>query len=137
MISPGFFLEILNGGAIAPELICLVLLGLYLAKEYRRRGGRSVNWFRLPPGMALVVAMFIFDFGVCVRSVTIWAWRRFFDAGDFGAMQTALLVAGGALIVVGSLCKIRALTAPDRGNGPWLVASAVSLAAIGLLIALR
>lgn len=137
MTDHAFFLEILNGGAVTPELLCLVLLGIYLSRESRRRGLHALDWFALPPSMNLVLAMFIFDSGVWLRSITIWVWRRFFGAGDFSAMQTALLIVGGGLIVVGSLCKIRALTAPDHGRAPWLLASIATLAAIVAIVVFR
>lgn len=129
-----FILELLNGGSIIPECFWLILLGLYLSRESRRRGLHSLDWLRLPPSMNLIVAVFICDLGVFVRSVTAWAWRRFFDAGDFGFFQSALLVAGGGLIAIGFLCKFRAMTEPDLGDGPWLIAVAATGAAlIGLM----
>lgn len=137
MTDHAFFLEILNGGAIVPELLCLVLLGVYLSREAHRRGLHALDWFKLPPSMNLVLAMFVFDSGVLLRSITIWVWRRFFGGGDFSALQTCLLIIGGGLIVVGSLCKIRALTEPDFGRAPWLLASIATLAAIVAIVAFR
>ena len=52
-------------------------------------------------------------------------------------MQTLLLIVGDGLIVVGSLCKIRALTAPDHGSLPWLLASAATFAAIVAIVIIR
>lgn len=137
MTDHAFFLEILNGGAVTPELLCLILLAVYLCRESRRRGLHALDWFRLPPSMNLVLAMFIFDFGVWLRSITIWIWRRFFGGGDFTALQMGLLIVGGGLIVVGSLCKIRALTEPDYGRTPWLLASIATLAAIVAIVVFR
>ncbi len=117
-----FFLEMLNGGAITPELFWLVLLARYLTRESKRRGLHAFDWISLPPSMDLMLAIFISDFGVWLRSVTVWVWRRFDGGGEFNQAQQALLIAGGALIVVGYLCKVRALTRPDEGDKPWLVA---------------
>ena len=131
------FLEILNGGAVTPEVVCLVLLSIYLSKESRRRGLRWFNWFNLPPSMNLVLAMFIFDVGVLIRSEIIWYWRRFSGSANFTVAEIACLIFGGALVVIGSLCKIRALTRPDHGDGPWLAASAASVVMIGVLLLFR
>jgi hypothetical protein len=136
-IDAPFFLEILNGGAITPELLWLILLARYLIAEARRRGLHGLAWFHLPPSMNLIVAIFICDAGVCLRSMTIWSWRRVFGAGDFSAVQSGLLIVGGALIVIGYLCKIRAVTEPDQGNGPWLRAATLTGAAIILLLVFR
>lgn len=130
-----FFLEMLNGGAITPETIWLVLLGIYLARESKRRHLRAFDWFSLPAGMDLILAVFISDAGVQIRSLTIWTWRRFGGAGEFSHLQTGLLTLGGALIVIGSLCKIRALTRPEYGNGPWFLAMALTgIALVALLL---
>jgi hypothetical protein len=135
--TSAFFLEMLNGGAITPELLWLVLLSIYLMRETRRRGLNALDWFALPPSMDLILAVFISDSGVCLRSVTIWAWRRFGGGGAFNPMQELLLIAGGALIVVGALCKIRALTRPDHGDGPWLLSMALTAVVLVLMLALR
>lgn len=130
-----FFLEILNGGAVTPEFLWLVLLTTYLSRESRRRGLRFYDWFRLPPSMNLILAVFIFDFAILARSWVIWAWRRFDGADEFGASQTAAMVISGALIVFGSLCKIRAMTYPEYGNWPWLAATFLTIiSVVGLTI---
>lgn len=137
-MSASSLLELLNGGAVTPEMLWLVLLGVYLSKEAKRRGLRAVDWFSLPPSMNLILAVFISDLGVTLRSATVWAWRRFNGgAGDFSSIETAALIVGGTLIVVGSLCKIRAITEPDHGNGPWLLSMASAVVAILVLLALR
>ena len=137
-MSSALFLEILNGGAITPELVCLVLLTIYLSKEAKRRGLRRLDWFKLPPSMNLILAMFVYDAGVFVRSVAVWGWRRFSGGtGNFTGPEGLALIIGGALIVIGSLCKVRALTRPDHGDGRWLVASASSAIVIVALILLR
>jgi|SRR5882762_231942 len=129
------FLEILNGGTVTPDLIWMILLGFYLSRESKRRGLHALDWFHLPPSMNLVLAVFICDLGVWVRSATLWTWR-YFGASDFTKLDTALLIFGGALIVIGYLCKIRAITEPDHGRKPWLIASAATFLAILVLIAL-
>lgn len=134
-----FFLEMLNGGAVTPETLWLVLLGVYLVKEARRRreAHAPVNWLGLPPSMNLILAVFICDTGVQLRSLTIWIWRRFDGAAEFSSLQTGLLIAGGLLIVIGTLCKIRALTQPDHGNGPWLRAAGLTIAVLALMLVFR
>lgn len=135
--SSAFFLEMLNGGALTPETLWLVLLGTYLVRESKDRGLNPFDWFHLPPSMDLIVAVFICDAGVQIRSLTIWYWRRFGGAGEFTQVETFLLTLGGALIVMGYLCKIRAWTYPDHGNRPWLVAAASTAAALLALLLLR
>lgn len=130
-------LEILNGGAITPELMWLVLLSVYLVREAKRRGLHFLDWFHLPPSMNLILAIYICDLGVVMRSVTVWTWRRFGSAADFTLMQSWLLIIGGGLIVLGTLCKIRAITAPDHGDGPWFVAGALTLLVAAILVFAR
>lgn len=135
--SSAFFLEMLNGGAITPELLWLVLLAVYLSKESKRRGLHALDWFSLPPSMDLIVAVFLSDAGVWIRSTTIWVWRRFYGAGEFSNAQQLLLVIGGAMIVVGYLCKIRAWTKPDHGEMPYLVASAATAVVLIMMLVSR
>lgn len=134
-MNTAFFLEILNGGAVTPELIWLGIITVYLCKESVRRGLRWFNWFSLPPSMNLILAIFIFDAAIVTRSWVIWAWRRFDSAGEFGPVQTVALTVSGFFILAGTLCKIRAWTHPDYGNAPWLAACGVTfLSLIGLII---
>jgi hypothetical protein len=133
-MNTAFFLEILNGGAVTPEWIWLAILAAYLSRESRRRGLHIFDWSHLPPSMNLILAVFIVDASVVTRSLVIWAWRRFDHAGDFGPGQTAFLVVSGFFIVVGTLCKIRALTYADYGRWPWLAACVVTLAGMIALI---
>lgn len=129
------FLEVLNGGAVTPELIWLVLLGVYLSRETKRRGLHAFDWFNLPPSMNLILAIFIFDLAILTRSWVVWAWRRFDGAGEFGPMQSVALGVSGFFILAGTLCKIRALTYPDHGSSPWLAASILTaLSVIGLIV---
>jgi len=130
--------EVLNGGAITPEVLWLLLLGIYLYREARRRGLHGFDWFNLPPSMDLIVAVLISDLGVTIRSTTIWIWRKFYGAPPyFSDVQSTLLMVGAALIVVGFLCKIRAMTAPDHGDGPWLLATVSTVVVIAAMLVMR
>lgn len=134
-MSAADLFELLNGSSVAPILLLQVLLSRYLAIEARKRGLRWWGWHRLPPDMDLVLAMFVFDAGVLARSFVSWAWR-FFGAQDLASAESAGLVAGAFLIAVGALCKIRALTRPEYGNGPWLAASAATAVVVVVLLVL-
>jgi hypothetical protein len=128
-------LEILNGAAVTPEFLWLVLLGVYLSRESKRRGLHWFNWFSLPPSMNLMLAIFVFDSAILTRTWVIWAWRRFDGATQFGPSQTTILIISGSFVLIGALCKIRALTHPDWGNGPWLAATGVTVvSAVALVI---
>lgn len=134
-MNAAFFLEILNGGAVTPELIWLGMLTIYLGKEARRRGFRWWNWFHLPPSMDLMLAIWIFDAAIVARSWVVWAWRRFDDGGDFAEWHLAALTVSGFFILAGALCKIRAWTRADYGNWPWLVSCLLTIISIiGLVI---
>lgn len=129
-------LEILNGGAVTPEIIWLLLLTVYLVKESQRRGLSAWDWLSLPPSMNLILAIYICDVGVYLRSITVWVWR--INGGhEFSLVQSWLLVVGGGLIVLGTLCKIRAIKAPDHGDGPWFVAGALTLLVAAILVFAR
>lgn len=134
-MNPDLLLELLNGSAFTPELLCLAVLANYLAREARDRGLRWYDWGHLPLNMDLILAVFICDFGLFVRTAITVAWR-FFGMGDFNAAQVAGLVGGGIFITLGFLCKIRALTRPDYGNRPWIISAILSASttlAIGIL----
>lgn len=125
-MSAAPFLELLNGGAITPEIICLVLLGRYLVNESKRRGLRAFDWLKLPPSMNLILAVFISDLGVFLRSATVWHWRHFTRAPDFTGPETFIMMIGAVLVVLGPLCKVRALTEPDFGRRPWVTSALLS-----------
>lgn len=130
-----FLLEIINGAAVTPEYIWLAMLGVYLSRESRRRGLHWFNWFRLPPSMNLMLAIFICDAAIITHSWVMWAWRRFDGDAQFGPSQTTVMIISGAFVLIGTLCKIRALTHPDHGNWPWLIATGVTaLSALALII---
>lgn len=137
MTRASTLLELLNGGAITPEAIWLVLLTIYLVKESRRRGLHAFDWLHLPPSMNLILAIYITDAGVTFRSIAVWGWRYMGGAPSFNPWEAGALIVGSALIVVGFLCKIRALTAPDHGDGPWLFSLIATVAAILVLVAIR
>lgn len=117
-------LHALNGASIFPAISCLVLLGLYLSRESRRRGLRSMDWFKLPPSMNLVLALFIFDVGFCLRIIATWIW---FVAGERIAPVETLLAVTYVTVIIGLLCKVRALTQPDHGMIPWFSVALLTL----------
>lgn len=124
MFDPGFSLEIINGAAHIAGLFFLWHLGLYLYRETRRRHLSAKDWFfGLPVSMHLAVAILVCDIGVWLKAVVVWIWRAYYGAGQFSATMLAALWVGSLIIVVGSLCKIRAITRPDHGDGPWLIAA--------------
>ena len=137
MTDPALILETLNGAAIVPGVICTILFTRYMVKETHRRGLRGLDWFHLPPSMDLILAMFLFNSAVLGERVVKWIWRRFFGADDVNAGEAAGMILFGSVIIIASLCKIRALTRPDYGNGPWLVSVAATIGAIAALILTR
>jgi asparagine N-glycosylation enzyme membrane subunit Stt3 len=70
------------------------------------------------------------------RSVK-WIWRRFLGADDFTAIEVVFPILFAAGIVVALLCKIRALTKPDYGNGPWAWSALATLAALAAMLVFR
>lgn len=131
--DPALPLEVLNGVGVILAVCFLVFLTIYLAREHKARNLRFRDWFfRLPPSMHLVVAIYVFDLGVVVRTSVIWIWRRFFDGGDMSLTQLLLLLFGAGIIAIGSLCKIRAISKPSFGDWPWL--ASMGLVAIYLAV---
>lgn len=130
-----FLLEMLNGGAVTPELLWLALLTIYLCKESRRRGLHALDWFSLPASMDLILAIYISDLGVCLKAIVIWIWRRFTPGTEFNEMQVMLLILSSSMIVLGALCKIRAWTRPDHGSSPWALAClSTAVVIVGMLV---
>lgn len=129
MIDPALPLELLNGAGMVLEFCFLSLMALYLWKETRRRNLGFFEWSHghLPPSMNFAIAVMVCDGGVWVRAVVIWAWRRIFGGGDFSNWQAAALAFGALLIVTGSLCKIRAISKPEYGNMPWVLAAVATV----------
>ncbi len=136
MIDPKMPLEILNGIDSVLELCFLFCMAQYLWKETTRRGFSFSDWiaWKLPPSMNFAIAVVAFDVGVFVRSVTIWAWRRYYDAGDFALWQIITFDISAIVILVGALCKIRAVTKPDLGDGPWLLSAAAVILFVALTL---
>jgi hypothetical protein len=134
-IDPSLALELLNGAGAIIGISFLGLMARYLILESRRRHLRWRDWiFDLPPSMHLAVAIFVCDLGVSIRTSLIWYWRHFGD-GNFTVGQMVTLGIGAAIIVIGSLCKIRSITKPDLGDGPWLL-SLAAVVLFGLVIVL-
>ncbi len=122
-------LEALNGAALLPVFLSLLFLGFYLSRESRRRGLGALNWFHLPPSMNLVFAMFVFNLGIAIRLATTFLW---YLIGEKLAPLQFLFLVAIVLIIMGALCKIKALTDPEYGRGPWLAA----ILGTGVLLAL-
>jgi hypothetical protein len=131
-VDPNLPLELLNGGGMVVEFFFLGWMCRYLWKETRRRKLGFLAWSRgaLPPSMNFALAVVVFDIGVWVRSVDIWVWRRFFGAAAFNLAMIMILAGGAVAILLGSLCKVRAITKPDFGNSPWLISLAATVAFI-------
>lgn len=124
--TSSFWLEMSNGASGLVEMMFMALMVRYLYLEAKRRRLRRRDWFfRMPPSMHLAIAILVFDLGVWMRSALIWVWRKFYGAGEFSTMQLMVLGVGSLIIIIGSLCKIRAVTKPDLGNSPWLIALGV------------
>jgi hypothetical protein len=103
MILAALPLDLVNRNGMVLEAFFIFLLATYLVRETRRRKVSVREWlFRLPPPMNFVLAVMVFDSGVALRSA-------------------GLPAIGGLVLIVGSLCKIRALSRPDWGDGPWLL----------------
>lgn len=126
-------LELLNGAAIVPGIILIALHFRYLVKEAHRRGLRGWAILRYPPSMSLMLSAFILIVALWGEKGSKWLWR-FLGAGPLGISLTSALTFFGTIIVVGMLCKIRALTYPDSGNKPWLISSALTIVAVVLLL---
>jgi hypothetical protein len=135
-MNPGVPLELLNGNTMLLDGGFLLLIGVYLARETIRRSLRVSDWLmlRLPVSMHFAVAVAVHDCHTFGKSALIWHWRRFGHAAPFEAWQVSALAALGVLGLVGGLCKIRAISKPDYGDGPWL--AAVGIAAAFTLVSL-
>ena len=124
-------LEILNGVALIPATILLLLMVRYLIAESVRRGLHSFSWFHLPPSMNLVLAMFFFDLAIMLRLIATFLWyligQRLFP------IQMLFFVAIIGLII-GLLCKIRAITEPEYGRLPWFATMMVTIAVAATLL---
>lgn len=123
-------LESLNGAAIFTGLIVLIWLGRYFRKEAIRRGLRPYDWLKLPPSMNLALAMFIFDAAISFRLATTVIWYAIGE--KLIPIQTLFIVAILG-IIVGWLCKIKALTEPEYGKLPWILSMILTAALVVFL----
>ena len=124
MFDPGFSLEIINGAGLIVGLFFIWHLARYLYIETKRRNLTLRAWlFKLPISMHFGVAILVYDIGVEIKTGVVWIWRAFYGAQQFNMPMLTALWIGSFIIVVGSLCKIRAITKPDRGDVPWLAAA--------------
>lgn len=139
-------LEVMNGSAIVPGLICIGLLVRYLINDIRRRRladreqrrVQGVTLLHLPPGMDLVLAFAFLAFAVWGEKVLKWVWRRFLGGDDIGAItETTAMVIFGGMVSLALLCVIRALTRPDHGNGPWFLSAVLTVLGFVILLATR
>lgn len=114
MIDPAFELEVLNGNGLITETVFLVCIVLYLRQELRERKLGLMDWWhlRLPHHINFAVAVMVCDTGVWIRAGAVWFWRRFMGSGLMPMWLFMLLALGIVFIIVGGLCKIRALSYP-------------------------
>lgn len=132
-------LEIISGAGALLEFLFLLGLVQYLRKECIRRKLTKTDMLllRFPPSMNLAVALVTFDTGVTIQRAIIWAWRALYDAGELSRLQLAGIAFGGLLIVIGGLCKIRSVTQPDLGAGPWVVSMILVVLFVVLSLVIR
>lgn len=142
MTSPNvgvpILLELFNGGSVLLEGVFLLWALRYLWLEARRRQITIRSWWNsggFPPSMGFIVAVIVYDFSSWLRSLVVWTWRRFYNAGPFTEWHLYMLVAAGLIGAVGALCKIRAVTKPDYGDEPWLICFALVLVFIAASLA--
>src|SRR5436305_1352890 len=88
-VDPNTPLELLNGCSMVLEIIFLAWMARYIVKEALKRGLTLRQWVHgeLPYSVNFVVAVFFFDSGICLRTIVVWYWRRFYGGGDFGFVQ--------------------------------------------------
>jgi hypothetical protein len=131
-VNTSILLELFNGSDAILRSIFMLWALRYLWVETRRRSLGFADWvfFKLPPSMGFIIAVIVSDVSVWLRDITIWAWRRFYYANAFDSWQLGSLLIAGTIGVVGGLCKIRSVTRPDYGDGPWLSCLALVLAFI-------
>lgn len=127
-------LAALNAAALVPAVVFLVLASRYLTRESTRRGLHPLNWFNLPHSMNLALAMVIFDIFVILRLGTTVLW---YMIGQKIMPIDLLFLVSITGIIVGLLCKIRALTEPGYGRLPWLGSAVLTVIAAVFLLALR
>ena len=124
-------LEILNGAALLPVMICLVLLGRYISLEAVRRGLHALDWWHLPPSMSFALAIFIFMAFVGMRYL---ATVIFYSIGQNVAPLAVLFGFAMVGMIIGLLCTIKAITEPEYGKLPWLASTAATLCFMTVLL---
>jgi len=126
-------LAALNAAALVPAVVFLILASRYLIRESTRRGLHPLNWFNLPHSMNLALAMVIFDIFVILRLGTTVLW---YMIGQKILPIELMFLVSIIGIIVGLLCKIRALTEPEYGRLPWLGSAVLTILAAVFLLAL-
>jgi hypothetical protein len=124
-------LEILNGAALLPVMICLFLLGSYISREAVRRGLHALDWWHLPPSMSLAFAMFIFVAFVGMRYA---ATVVFYSIGQRVAPLGVLFGFAIVGMIIGLLCTIKAITEPDYGKLPWMASTLATVCFMAVLL---
>lgn len=124
-------LEILNGAALMPVTICLVLLTTYLCREAVRRGLHALDWWHLPPSMSLALAMFVFVAFVGLRYL---ATVIFYSIGQQVQPLAILFVFSIIGMIIGLLCTIKAITEPEYGKMPWMVSVGATICIVAVMI---
>jgi len=127
-------LAALNAAALVPTVVFLILASRYLIRESTRRGLHPLNWFNLPHSMNLALAMVIFDIFVILRLGTTVLWYMIGPKILPIELMFLISITG---IIIGLLCKIRALTEPEYGRLPWLGSAVLTVLAAFFLLALR
>lgn len=133
------FLEVTSGSGVVPLFILTLILINYIIREsYRRiQAGYDVDWISPPPHIDFALAVLTLVVGVLINATVVWAWRRFFGGIDFNMLQKVLLGIGRTLTLFGSICIVRALTKPDYGDKPWIIAWAATIMAGVMMIVVR
>lgn len=137
-MNPDFLLELLNGCSAILNAVFVYWLVRYLIVETSRRKIPLRDWMaKTPPAMHFATAIVVFDSGVFVRAATMWAWPHSNGSAKINTPLLAFLAIGSFLIGVGAICKIRAISHPDHGDGPWLFAVAIATVFLVASVMLR
>lgn len=114
-------LEIINGGWALLALSLSFVCAAYVWHELRARHLMIWQWhLNWTKGMRVAFAILTLSLGLFITRLTIYFWRAFYDAGDFGELQLYCLIFGAALGAVGFLCAIREISMPLFGACPWV-----------------
>lgn len=68
--------------------------------------------------MRVALALFTLSLGIFIRLAEIWRWRAF--GAHIEDLNQSLLLWGGIIAIIGSLCAIRELSFRLFGRGPWV-----------------